>query len=143
MRYTKETVINAPAEKVYAYLADLSRHTEWASHPLKLEPASPGAFTAVGSTFASVGHQFGRDNTETVTVRELVPNQSIIYESNGKGGLTRHTFALIAANGGTRLSKSMESVSWPAFTKLLTPFFMIALPAAMATDLKRIKAKLE
>ena len=31
MRVSKETVVNAPPEKVFEYLSDLTKHSEWAT----------------------------------------------------------------------------------------------------------------
>jgi uncharacterized membrane protein len=43
-------VIQAPPAAVYAYLADLTRHPEWASNLTKVKQVTPGP-AAVGTTF--------------------------------------------------------------------------------------------
>ena len=35
MRFTKELSINAPPDKVFAYVSDISRHPEWAAQDRK------------------------------------------------------------------------------------------------------------
>ena len=59
----RQITINASLEKVFAYLADFTRHGEWAAHPLRIEQASQGP-VGVGTSFTSVGHQFGRDTED-------------------------------------------------------------------------------
>ena len=40
--YSKETTINAPAEKVFDYVADFPEHAEWAQNNLEVTPSSTG-----------------------------------------------------------------------------------------------------
>lgn len=142
MEFKKETVIGAPAEKVFSYLADLSRHSEWAAHTLKLEAQSEGAIAA-GSKFKSVGHQFGSDNTDEVTIAEYVPSERLVFDSAGSSGTFRHTFELRPEGEGTNLAKSVEILSAPMKTKLLTPVLAFALPKGLTKDLQQIKSRLE
>ncbi len=140
----RQTTINAPAEKVFSYLADFPRHSEWAKpqHRLEIEKTSDGPI-GQGAMFRSVGHQFGR-NEDTVTITEYVPNQRIVYQSDGNAGLVRHSFELAPVEGGVQLTKGFESVkAKPPFSLLLPIVAMFVLPGALTGDLQRIKAKLE
>jgi uncharacterized protein YndB with AHSA1/START domain len=142
-RPTKETTINAPADKVFAYVADFTKHPEWALHPLQITPESNEP-THLGTKFRSVGHQFGRDNTNEVTVTEFEPDRRLVYESTSKDGHFRHSFELQASGETTRLSKSFEPISAPLVGKLMMPLVTgILVPKALVSDLARIKAKLE
>ena len=140
----KQIVINAPAEKVFSYLADLTRHSEWAQpgHRLEIEKTSDGPI-GQGTVFRSVGHQFGR-NEDTVTITEYVPNQRIVYQSDGKAGVMRHTFELTPADGGVQVTKGFEAVQAKFPFSLFLPIVSaFVLPGALNGDLQRIKAKLE
>ncbi len=77
----QQITINAPAEKVFAYLADITKHPEWSKeeHKLQVEKTSQGPI-GQGATFRSVGHQFGR-NEDTLTITEYVPSQRIVPSS--------------------------------------------------------------
>ena len=142
MPYTKETVIAAPAEKVFAYIADLPRHSEWAAHALKVEARSEGD-VGVGSKFSSVGHQFGSDNSDEVTVTEYAAPAKLVFDSEGKGGTFRHTFELTPEGDGTRVRKSFEVLSAPMKTKLIMPILAMAAPKQLAKDLQGIRSRLE
>jgi len=136
--------IDAPVETVFNYVSDISRHSEWGQHPLKLEQTSSGA-VQVGATFRSVGHQMGRDFEAEVKITEFVPNEKLAFESKGKDFHFAHHFLLQSENGGTRLTKGGEAerVGFPF--NLLLPVLSAAgvINRGLDGDLQRIKAKLE
>src|SRR3990172_4224589 len=110
MRFTRQTVINAGPDKVFAYVSDISRHPEWAAHKLKMEPAATGS-VGVGAKFSSVGHQMGMDSRDEVTVTEHSPAQRFSYEARSKEGLFRHVIAFVPAppspsTGGATLGRA-------------------------------------
>ena len=144
MAVERQMAINAPAEKVFAYLADITRHGEWGQtqHKLDVKKTSDGPI-GQGSTFASVGYQFGR-NDDTVTITEYVLNQRVVYQSEGKAGLIRHTFEVAPAEGGVQVTKRFEAVQAKLPFALFLPIVStFVLPGALTADLTRIKAKLE
>ncbi len=141
----QQITINAPAEKVFDYLADITKHTEWSKreHKLQVEKTAQGP-VGEGSTFKSVGYQFGR-NDDTVTITEYVPNERIVFQANGKVGLARHVFEIAPSDGGVRLMKSFDLVK-PKFPfTIMYPLFAKRFywPGALKGDLERIKANVE
>lgn len=140
----RQITIDAPAEKVFSYLADLTRHEEWAAHPLRIQQTSEGP-VGPGTTFTSVGRQFGRDNEDKIIVTEIVPSEKIVFESEGRAGRFRHHFLLQEEDGGTRLTKGVELVKLSLLLRLLTPIVAVFRVTARGFDgdLERIKTKLE
>ncbi len=144
MAVEKQMVINAPVEQVFPYLADITRHAEWgqAGHKLEIEKTSEGP-VGQGSTFRSIGHQFGR-NEDTVTITEYVPDQRIVYESEGSAGTIRHSFDLAPADGGVQVTKGFDVVQakfpFSIFAPIVTAFLT---PGNLQGDLQRIKEKIE
>ena len=140
----QQIVINAPAEKVFNYVADISKHGEWGqpSQKLQVEKTSEGPI-GKGSTFKSTGRQFGTQN-DTVTITEYVPNEKVVYESQGKAGHIRHAFQLSPSGSGTEVTKSFDVVKagFP-FALFLPMAKAFIIPGALSSDLQRIKAKLE
>ena len=140
----QQVTINAPAEKVFNYVADITKHGEWGNpgQKLQVEKTSAGP-VGQGSTFKSIGRQFGTQN-DTVTITEYVPNQKVVYESQGKAGLLRHAFELTPSGSGVQLSKSADVVKagfpFVIFQPIVQAFVM---PGALKSDLERIKAKVE
>jgi uncharacterized protein YndB with AHSA1/START domain len=140
----QHVTINAPAEKVFNYVADITKHGEWGNpgQKLQVEKTSAGPI-GQGSTFKSTGQQFGTQN-DTVTISEYVANQRVAYDSQGKAGHFRHSFDIAPSGGGVQLTKSAEVMKagfpFVIFQPIVQAF---VLPAALKQDLERIKAKLE
>ena len=139
----RQITITASPEQVFAYLSDITRHPEWAGHKLEVKRASGGSVEA-GSSFETVGHQFGAQ-PGAVTVTELVPNQKIVYESDGPVGHFRHQFLMQSEGNGVRLTKSLEPLKVSSLPlRVLGPLVRsVIAPRGLDGDLKRIKANLE
>ena len=141
---SREIVVNAPPEQVFTYVADVSKHGEWGNpqHKLEVRKTSEGP-VGQGSVFASVGHQFGR-NEDTITITEFTPGRRVAYQSDGNAGLMQHTFDIEPADGGVRLTKTFEPLK-PKFPfALLAPVAIrMVVPKGLQGDLERIKAHLE
>jgi carbon monoxide dehydrogenase subunit G len=140
-RYASESVINVPPEKVFAYVADLPRHSEWASHKLEVMQTSSGP-VAAGSTFESVSHLFGTQR-EKLTVIDNSPRKRCAFESTGSLGLVLNAFELAAVDGGTMLTKSVE-IERPSFmARLMAPMVGRTARKSLTADLAGIKKHLE
>ncbi len=140
----QQITINAPAEKVFNYVADISKHGEWGNpgQQLHVEKTSQGPI-GQGSTFKSVGKQFGTQN-DTVTITEYVPSQRVVYESQGKAGHIRHSFEIAPSGSGVQVTKSFQALKAGFPFALFLPIVQtFVLPGALKSDLKRIKAKVE
>ncbi len=140
----RHTQVTASADQAFAYLSDISNHSEWAEQKLEVTRVDSGPVT-VGSKWETVGHLFGKQPA-TVTIKELVPNQEITYESDGPVGFFRHSFHMEPSQGESMmLTKTVDFVDVRSLPlKLLGPVVRSYLaPRGLEGDLKRIKAKLE
>jgi uncharacterized protein YndB with AHSA1/START domain len=140
----QQMAMNASQEKVFNYLSDLSKHGEWGnpSQKLHVEKTSDGPI-GQGSTFRSTGEQFGKQE-DTVTITEYAPNQRVVYESQGKAGVLRHTIEITPSDDGVTVTKGFEIVKagfpFMLFVPIVTTFIA---PGAIRSDLERIKARVE
>jgi uncharacterized protein YndB with AHSA1/START domain len=144
MAATGQIVINSPAEKVFAYVSDLSKHSEWTNpgHKVVITKTSDGPI-GQGTTFEHTGQQFGEQH-DTVTITELAPNQRLVYESNGSAGEIRHIIELAPADGGTQVTKTFDIVKPKFPLNVLAPIINTFIqPGAIRSDLGRLKANLE
>src|SRR5438094_5664870 len=116
----RDIQITAPPDRVFAYVADLPKHSEWGKHTARVTQTSAGP-VSVGATFESEGHQFGT-HRDRLTVTEYSPSSRFAFESTGDAGTVRHVFEVTPADGGSRLSKSMEIIRPSFVTRLMTPF---------------------
>lgn len=119
----------------------MPRHSEWAQHDLQVTQTSEGA-VGLGATFASVGHQFGTQR-ETQTVVDYTPGARFAFDAMGSIGTVRHAFELEAADGGTKVTKSVE-ITKPSFMgRVMSPMIAMQTKKGLAVDLERIKAFVE
>jgi uncharacterized protein YndB with AHSA1/START domain len=141
---SQQMMMNASAEKVFNYVADISKHGEWGNpgQKLSVKKTSEGPI-GQGSTFASTGQQFGTQN-DTVTITEYVPSQKVVYESQGQAGHIRHAFEITPSGSGVMVTKSFDVIKagfpFVIFQPIVQTFI---LPGALKGDLERIKAKVE
>jgi hypothetical protein len=89
-----------------------------------------------------VGHQFGTQR-ETQTVAEYTPGERFAFDATGSIGTVRHAFDLAAANGGTKVTKSMEVTKPSLMARFMAPMIAKQTKKGLQVDLERIKAKLE
>lgn len=140
----QQITINAPAEKVFSYLADIQRHSEWTreQHKVEIQKTSDGP-VGQGATFKSVGHQFGK-NEDVLTITEYTPNTRLVVEANGNAGLIRHSFDLMPSDSGVQVTKGCDIVQPKFPLSVLQPVLRaFVLPGALSGDLRRIKERVE
>jgi len=117
-RYEEQITINAPADKVFAYVSDFTRHGEWAGHGLAVTKDGDGPI-AVGSTFSTTASQFGALGT------------------------AHHWFTIADAGGTTTLKKGAEFTDPSTLAKITSWKLSRDVPKGFRSDLANIKAKLE
>ena len=144
MQFVKEADIAAPPDRVYAYLADFSKHPEWTTpgHNVQM-PDAPAGTAAVGANMHSTAHMFGSQQDE-IKVEEMTPNQRIVYHVTMKNGDSfRQTIELRPSGSGTHMRKAVEFLKMSIPSWLFMPVAMILGPKILAGDVERIKARLE
>jgi len=137
--------VNAPQDRAYGYVADLSRHSEWASEADKMtikadEPGEP----AVGKTYSAEGTLLGKRNASKVTITALEPTRSVEFEyvdPNGTSG--GHVFTFTPRDGGTLISRQIYGIKQPFFGPLLFRIFKSKIDVNYNGALQNLKAKLE
>jgi uncharacterized protein YndB with AHSA1/START domain len=125
IRWQGSVTIDAPLEQVYAYLADLPRHAEWAQSVIALKMVRPGDATGLGAVYRTAerqGWQSDRRPGEPLSrgvpgdtmceVTELTPPRRIAWRSwvaiPGVVHQGDYAFDLAAAPGGARLTQSIR-----------------------------------
>ena len=91
----RSTTIDAPAERVFDYVADITRHPEWAGHKLEVVVKSQGPVQA-GSTFETVGqHQlFIVEQRRSGTIGYDLP----YIDNDHPGAKLLHHFQIVGGN---------------------------------------------
>jgi uncharacterized protein YndB with AHSA1/START domain len=113
--------INAPPEKVYAMITDVTRMGEWSPECVRAEWVGGATGPVAGARFK--GHNklgLARWSTKpTVTVANA--GKEFAFET-GKPGKedTRWTYRLSPKDGGTELTESFEALRYGALMKLIS-----------------------
>ena len=135
--------VKASPEKVYAYVADLSRHAEWSYAPDQMTIAArvPGE-VRVGSKFDAEGNLMGR-NKSVVTVTALDPPRSLEFEAEDRSGISGHVFTFESQDGGTLITRQMFGVKQPFYGPLLLMIARSAINKDYNGAMANLKDKLE
>ena len=138
-----ETQINAPPEKVFAYVSDLEKHTEW-SHCNEIKKTSEGP-VAVGSTYESHGQgPLGSTTNDKVEVTHYQPNQRFGWRSDGSLGMQfLWSFQLQPQDGGTLLIERLDPPGGLLPTIIGKLFAERETRKVVPEGLAKIKEKLE
>lgn len=160
--------IRVPRERVYAYLADFPKHSEWAANIGKITPITPGAI-AVGSRFRSEegpppvpaftrlkmmvqfmrGVLGGAKSYSEATITALEPHHRIAWEAgipkgNGFFNRAEWEFVLEAQGEATHLTQRFHwKPQHPAAEKMVSAAGVEGLQRAVAVSLAQLKHHLE
>jgi len=137
--------VMVPPEQAYGYVADLSRHGEWASEAdhMTIKADEPGP-PATGKTYSAEGTLLGKRNASKVTITALDPPRSVEFEyvdPNGTSG--GHVFTFAPQGGGTLISRQIYGIKQPFFGPLLFRIFKSKIDVNYNGALQNLKAKLE
>ena len=140
----ESTYIEAAPEVVFCYVADISRHAEWAAQALNIV-VERGTEHWPGMTFSSTV-RIGRGRF-TAHGRVIIeePPVRFIYECKDFSGHYRWSMVLQAEGTGTRLTQRMERLQAPWWVCLIQAHFLWPLHGrpSVQNGLANIKARLE
>jgi hypothetical protein len=140
-RFEDRISIQAPTGRVFDYVADFTRHGEWAGDGLEVAKSTEGP-VAVGSTFSTTAKQFGTQREQS-TITELAPGRTFAWDSTGSLGRVHHWFSLSEDGGSTTLTKGAELVE-PTFLAKVTSWKVSRdIPNGLHRDLANIKTHVE
>jgi uncharacterized membrane protein len=140
-RFEERITVNAPADKVFEYVSDFTRHSEWSGHRLEAKQEGVGA-VSVGTVFATTAHQFGTQR-EKSTITEMTRGAMFAWESTGALGRVRHWFAMREEGGGTELTKGIDLLKPTFLAKMFSWRFNKEGPRNLRADLEKIRAAVE
>jgi len=139
-KFSSETTIDVPPERVFEYVADMTKHGDWGDHGLQVTRTSAG--DGLGATYSSTAKSFGTQN-ETQVVVQHEPPRRFAFDATGSLGLAHHVFEIEPSGSGTSVSKSMELTKPSFLAKVIAPMIGKQQRPGLQQDLARIKQKLE
>ena len=143
----KTILINTSVDQAFSYVANISRHSEWAANPLEIRHTA-GPESGEGATYESVIHHpagiAGAFQGGIRVLHEESPHR-FVYETSDTTGQYRWSFLLSAEGKGCRLIHRMERTSASWIIRLLQPLILWPLLGSrqVQAGLEHIKTNLE
>ena len=140
--FSASITIQAAPEIVFAYISELTRHSEWASDPVHIVAISDGT-VGVGSRYRSEAQSHGINFQTELMVTEYDPPLRFGFSGSDTTGKFSHEFNLTPQPGGTLLHRKINFnatlFQWLTFMVVLYP---VRIPSAKRT-LQNLKQRLE
>lgn len=102
--------VSCDPQTCFDYVADFSRHNEWTTGEVRIQPLEPGP-TVVGKRFRAVGIQGGKEWPAELVVTAF--ERPALFEFTATGGPVpvpdddphRHRFTFTSMSGATRIDQ--------------------------------------
>ena len=134
-------VINCPINKVFAYLADIPRGTEWQSELLEVHLTSNGP-VGIGTTLKEVRRLLGRNLETAFTVTDYEPDFRLGFKSTSGPIPMRAYYTLDGKGDGTKVTLTVEAELTGVF-KMAEPLVVNNAKRQMDADIASLKGILE
>ena len=141
VRAESSLVINCPIDKVFAYLADISRGTVWQSELVEAKQTSSGP-VGVGTTISEVRRILGRNLETSFTITEFVPDRRLGFKSTSGPIPMRAYYSLEESGGGAKVTMVVEAELTGVF-KMTEPLVVQTAKRQMDADIARLKEIME
>jgi uncharacterized protein YndB with AHSA1/START domain len=140
--FSVEIWIKASVEEVFAYVSDLTRHTEWADNPLEITPVTGGA-PGLGSRYRSAAQSHGVNFYTELVVTVFEPPRLFGFGGADSTGEFSHEFSFSASKDGTLVKRRITfQTTFSQWLMYLVVLYPVRRPSAMRT-LRRLKKRLE
>ena len=141
---TWKVQVSVPREKAYAYVADVGRHSEWASEAdgMTIKADEPGE-PAVGKAYTAEGTLLGKRNASTVKITALEPPERVEFEYADSRGTGGHVFTFTTQDGGTLVTRQIYGIKQPLLGPVFFRIFKKKIDVNYNGALSNLKTKLE
>jgi len=132
--------VNAPAEKVFEAVSDLTRHAAWAAHPINITAEQDGPI--------GFGHKYSSGksgkNLDRITVTEYSPNDRFGFHVVMPNGWELDwAISLSAMGGATEVERKVKVTKIPTLMKPMLLVIAMVGPIFEKKMAKKMKAELE
>lgn len=138
----RSITINAPVEKVFAYIADPTSEPEWLPGSVEVKDVTLTE-QGVGSHWRWVYKMWGLRFEGESTTLEYIPNQRIVTQSKG-GIVSTWTYTFEPHDGGTKSSVVVEyTIPVPVLGKMAEALVLKQTEREADLAAANIKARME
>ena len=134
--------IEAPTDKVFEAMCDLTRHVKWAKHNIVIKAEQEGP-PAVGHNYTSSESGNAPDR---LTITEMVPNELFKFHSfmsRGMGWEFDFTMTAKPEGGGTVVTRDAKIIKFPILMLPMRLVLPLMAPKLEKQCLDNMKADLE
>ena len=132
--------VNAPVDKVFEAICDLTRHADWAAADIVITADQEGP-PAVGHTYSS-GKDGGKP--DRVTITSITPNKSLGFHVVMPNNWELDWQISVTPDGdGTRVERSGRITKIPWFMAPMKLLVAVATPGPEGKMAKKMKEDLE
>jgi Polyketide cyclase / dehydrase and lipid transport len=129
---------------VFDYVADVSRHGEWASEPDHMKASAEKAGPpAVGSRYKAEGVLNGKVNPSVVTITALESPNRFAFDAEDSNSVFHHEFLFTPSGGGTKVQRVVTMSKGPFFFPIVLAIFKGTVQKNYNGAMQNLKAKLE
>ena len=131
--------IQAPTDKVFEAMCDLTRHSKWANHNIAIEAGQEGS-PAVGNTYTS-SHKGGRPDRLTVT--GMTPNERFAFHSVMPNNWELDFSMTVSQQGeGSLVTRECKLTKLPVFLFPMKLMFALVAPGGDKKFLNKHEGRL-
>ena len=136
--------VRAPQQKLFDYVADVSRHGEWGSADDKMKATAekPGT-PAVGARYKAEGFLNGKLNASTVTITALDSPKRFAFDAEDSNSVFHHEFIFSPSDGATRVERHVSMTRGPFYFPLVLAIFKGTVQKNYNGAMENLKAKME
>lgn len=146
--------VTAPQSRVFDYVADVSRHGEWASayDHMKASAEKPGQ-PAIGSSFKAEGISFGsarsartlnrKPEHSVVTITALEAPKRLAFDAEGSNWLFHHEFTFSPSHGGTHVERHVTMTRGPFYFPIVLSILKRTVQKNYNGAMANLKTRLE
>jgi uncharacterized protein YndB with AHSA1/START domain len=140
--------VDAPPERVYGLISDVTRMGEWSPECYRCEWVGGATGPEPGARFKGSNKQGWMKWSTTAEVDVADPGREFTFSTrSGDKVSTRWSYRMAAAGGGTDVTESCEEVWTPFYVRIAEKTVMRNRPAQLQqgirTTLERVKAAAE
>ncbi|MCA1833244.1 MAG: SRPBCC family protein [Actinomycetota bacterium] len=137
-RITASTTVRVEPQTAFEYVADITKHAEWANPKSGLLIEHVGG-TGAGATYKSSQKFLGRDAGAAITVTTFEPGQRFAFDAVEHGKRFGHSFTFAPADGGTTITRDIDAPLPPVVSLFAAP----AIRKEAQAGLEMLREKLE
>ena len=136
--------VKAPQQKVFDYVADVSKHGEWGSADdnMKASAEKPGP-PAMGARYKAEGMLNGKLNQSVVTITALDAPRRLGFDTEDSNSVFHHEFTFSPSGEGTLVQRHVSMTRGPFYFPIVLSIFKSTVQKNYNGAMQNLKSKMD